>query len=117
MKVSDVIQAMNEIAPLSYSEDFDNTGLLVGDANAGVLRLWQSLDDAIGDERDAEHLFRALADEVVPLYYDRDEQGLPREWIRRMKHSMQTITWNFSAARIVGDYTDQIYQLRNGDSS
>ena len=52
MKVSDVIQAMNEIAPLSYSEDFDNTGLLVGDANAGVTGILVTLDtlESVVDE-------------------------------------------------------------------
>jgi starch phosphorylase len=67
------------------------------------------------DREDSLSLYRALENDVIPLYYDRDEEGLPREWIRRMKHSMVTITWNFSAARMVRDYSEKIYNLDNGN--
>ena len=52
MKVSDVMRAMDEIAPLSYSEDFDNTGLLVGDSNATVSGILVTLDtlESVVDE-------------------------------------------------------------------
>src|ERR1700741_4246007 len=37
------------------------------------------------DVRDAEAMLRVLRDEVIPLYYDRDRDGLPRGWIMRLK--------------------------------
>ena len=42
------------------------------------------------DARDAEALARVLRDEVIPLYYDRDSDGLPRRWIARMKRAIRT---------------------------
>src|SRR5690606_31563193 len=44
MKVKEVIALLEELSPLSYSEDFDNTGLLVGDTNATVSRILVTLD-------------------------------------------------------------------------
>ena len=46
----------------------------------------------------------SLRDEVIPLYYDRDQDGLPRGWIRRMKRAIRTLGWRFSADRMVMDY-------------
>lgn len=57
MKVKDVIQLLDEFAPLSYSEDFDNTGLLVGDAQATVSGILVTLDtlEAVVDEAISEN--------------------------------------------------------------
>ncbi len=46
---------------------------------------------------------------MIPLYYDRDEGGIPHNWIRMMKHAMQTLGWRFSADRMVKDYADRSY--------
>jgi glucan phosphorylase len=43
------------------------------------------------------------------LYYQRDDEGLPREWIARMKDAIATLTWKFSAARMICDYTREAY--------
>ncbi len=51
----------------------------------------------ISDKRDGEDLFRTLEEQVVPLYYERDVDGLPRQWIQRMKNSISTLAWRFSA--------------------
>jgi starch phosphorylase len=56
------------------------------------------------DYRDGEALLAALRDEVIPLYYDRDRDGLPREWIARIKRAIRTLGWRFSADRMVRDY-------------
>ena len=48
-----------------------------------------------------------LRDEVIPLYYDRDRDGLPRAWIARMKRAIRTLGWRFSADRMVMDYVLQ----------
>ena len=55
----------------------------------------------VHDARDAGALATVLRDEVVPLYYDRDRDGLPREWIARMKRAIRTLGWRFSADRMV----------------
>jgi starch phosphorylase len=69
------------------------------------------------DARDAESMLRALRDEVVPLYYDRDRDGLPREWIARMKRAIRTLGWRFSADRMVMDYVLKCYIPAAGGTS
>jgi glycogen phosphorylase len=71
----------------------------------------------IHDRRDAQSLMRALRDEVVPLYYDRDADGLPREWIARMKRTIRTLGWRFSADRMVKDYVTKAYIPAAGGTS
>jgi starch phosphorylase len=45
-----------------------------------------------------------LRDEVIPLYDDRDSDGLPHRWNARMKRAIRTLGWRFSADRRVTDY-------------
>ena len=59
--------------------------------------------------RDARILYRVLEDEVIPLYYDRDVDGLPRQWIKRMMNSISSLAWRFSAHRMVMDYARTAY--------
>jgi starch phosphorylase len=58
-----------------------------------------------------------LRDEVVPLYYDRDRDGLPRQWIARMKCAIRTLGWRFSADRMVMDYVRSSYIPAAGGTS
>ena len=66
----------------------------------------------IHDSRDGDDLLRVLGDEVIPLYYDRDRDGLPRGWIGRMKRAIRTLGWRFSADRTVMDYVLKAYIRR-----
>jgi starch phosphorylase len=69
------------------------------------------------DARDAASLARVLRDEVVRLYYDRDRDGLPREWIARMKRAIRTLGGRFSADRMVMDYVLKCYIPAAGGTS
>jgi glycogen phosphorylase len=69
------------------------------------------------DARDAEDLYRVLRDEVIPLYYERDQDGLPRGWIKRMKRTIRTLGWRFNADRMVMDYTMHCYVPAAGGTS
>jgi len=71
------------------------------------------------DEDDASHLYEILEQEIVPLYYDRDEEGLPREWLKRMKHALFEAGLHFTAARMVKEYTRNYYipTLRGDEES
>jgi starch phosphorylase len=71
----------------------------------------------VHDARDGEDLYRALLDEVIPLYYQRDHDGLPRGWIKRMKRTIRTLGWRFNADRMVMDYTRQCYVPAAGGTS
>ncbi len=74
-------------------------------------------NEEINDARDAANLLRVLRDEVIPLYYDRDDDGLPQEWIERMKNSIATLAARFSAHRMVMDYVTQAYMVAAGGLS
>src|SRR5580692_10388862 len=71
----------------------------------------------VHDERDGEDLYRVLHDEVIPLYYHRDRDGLPRGWIKRMKRTIRTLGWRFNANRMVMDYTLKCYIPAAGGAS
>ncbi|NOX54461.1 MAG: alpha-glucan family phosphorylase, partial [Planctomycetes bacterium] len=66
-------------------------------------------DQGVQDQRDAEALVRVLREEVIPLYYDRDADGLPQGWIKRMKRAVRTLGWRFNADRMVMDYVRYCY--------
>ena len=72
---------------------------------------------ALHDDRDGNALMRVLRDEVIPLYYERDRDGLPREWIARMKRAIRTLGWRFSADRMVIDYVLKFYIPAAGGTS
>ena len=71
----------------------------------------------VHDSRDGEALYRAMKDELIPLYYQRDRDGLPREWIKRMKRTIRTLGWRFNADRMVMDYTMKCYVPAAGGTS
>jgi glycogen phosphorylase len=62
-------------------------------------------------------LMHVLHDQVIPLYYDRDTDGLPRQWIARMKRAIRTLGWRFSADRMVVDYVTKAYVPAAGGTS
>ena len=61
------------------------------------------------DEFDADSLYSLLEREVVPMFYDRDVDGVPRSWIAMMKQSIRVLTPVFSGDRMVKDYTERFY--------
>jgi starch phosphorylase len=71
----------------------------------------------VHDSRDGEDLYRTLREEVIPLYYQRDRDGLPRGWIKRMKRTIRTLGWRFNADRMVMDYTLKCYVPAAGGTS
>ena len=86
-----------------WAEAYDGAnGFAIGHGQSHV-------DDSVTDKRDAEFLFQALEEQVIPMYYDRDVDGLPRHWIKRMMNSISTLAWRFSAHRMVMDYTRLCY--------
>jgi starch phosphorylase len=81
----------------------------------GTGRTHTNLD--VHDSRDGEDLYRVLRDELIPLYYQRDRDGLPRGWIKRMKRTIRTLGWRFNADRMVMDYTLKCYVPAAGGTS
>jgi len=124
----------NPRRPLEASGTSGQKAILNGVLNLSVLDGWWAeaydgsngfaighgrshMDERITDERDAASLYEILTNEVLPLYYTRDADGIPREWILRMMNSISTCAWRFSADRMVADYTTSAYiPAAGGDS-
>jgi starch phosphorylase len=66
-------------------------------------------DDPSWDAADAESLYAVLEREVIPEFYARDEHGIPRGWVTRMRESMSRLTPIFSSNRAVRQYTEEHY--------
>lgn len=58
---------------------------------------------------DAEAIYNILENEVIPLYYERDERGVPVKWISMMKEAIKSITPNFCSRRMLKDYINKFY--------
>lgn len=66
-------------------------------------------DPEYQDRVESEAIYDTLEKEVVPMFYDRGADGLPREWIERMKDSLASLCPVFSSARMVREYTQRFY--------
>jgi starch phosphorylase len=66
-------------------------------------------DDPAWDAAEAAALYDLLEREVVPEFHARDQSGIPRAWVKRMRESMGRLTPRFSANRTVREYTEQHY--------
>jgi starch phosphorylase len=66
-------------------------------------------DTGYQDAVESQALYQILESEAVPMYYDRARDGLPRQWIRRMKRAMRTVCPVFSTTRMVREYTERLY--------
>ena len=66
-------------------------------------------DDPAWDAAEANALYDLLEQELVPEFYNRDEKGIPKAWVARIRESMAILTPRFSANRTVREYTGQHY--------
>jgi glycogen phosphorylase len=89
-----------------WREGYDGTnGFAIGeDAHA------DSVEEQ--DRADSANLYKVLTHEVVPLFYQRDAQGIPRQWIQRIRRAMVTLVPQFTTARMVQEYVDRFYLTR-----
>ena len=62
------------------------------------------------DAADAEALYALLENDVVPRFYDRDKQGLPRRWLSVVRQAIISVTPRFSARRMVKAYAEELYR-------
>ncbi len=61
------------------------------------------------DDADALSFYRILEEQIVPLFYDRNEAGIPTGWLARVKDAIATLTPQYSTHRMVQDYINQYY--------
>ncbi|MBW4577048.1 MAG: alpha-glucan family phosphorylase [Aphanothece sp. CMT-3BRIN-NPC111] len=100
--------AMNGLPNLSVLDgwwdeaDYVRTGWPIGHG--------ETYEDAkYQDEVEANALYDLLEQEVVPLFYDRDAEGIPRRWIAKMKDAIRLNCPFFNTARMVRDYAVRAY--------
>jgi starch phosphorylase len=87
-----------------WDEAYDGTnGWSIGE---DALRL----EPEVQDEFDAFSIYEILQHEIVPLYYDRDADGVPKRWIERVRRSLMTIGPIYNTSRMVAEYADSFYR-------
>lgn len=113
--------------PLEASGTSGMKAALNGALNASILDGWwaeayagdngfaighgeEHADASYGDHIEAQALYRLLEEEVIPQFFDRDGQGIPRRWVARMKRSIQTIAPVFNTHRMVKEYAETLYR-------
>ena len=66
-------------------------------------------DPAYQDQVEASALYDLLERDVVPTFYDRGKNHIPRRWVARMRASLGALCHNFSSHRMVREYTERFY--------
>jgi starch phosphorylase len=69
----------------------------------------QYADTNLQDDVESKALYDLLEREIIPLFYQRGRDGLPREWIKRMKTCMREIGQSMSSHRMLIDYSNKFY--------
>ncbi len=100
--------AMNGVINVSildgwWDEGFhDDNGWAIGGRDSNP-------DEGAQDWADAQDLYRLLEEEIVPLWYDRDDDGRPHGWLDRMRRAAGTSLWDFSTTRMLAEYVEELY--------
>jgi len=86
-----------------WDEAWDpGVGFAIGNGSVHV-------DAAIQDERDAAAVLDVLEHEVVPLYFQRDDRGIPRAWLAHVKMALARLGYRYNSDRMVADYATLLY--------
>ncbi len=89
-----------------WREGYDGTnGFAIGD---------DSHPDSIEeqDRQDSENLFRTLTEDVIPCFYNRAANGIPRQWLQKIRRAMATLVMQFSTDRMVKEYAEKYYSAK-----
>jgi starch phosphorylase len=74
----------------------------------------ESTDQDAMDAADANALYRLLEEQIVPAYYERDEQDVPRRWVGIVKEAIRTVSPRFCTRRMVKEYVERMYEPAMG---
>jgi starch phosphorylase len=112
--------------PLEASGTSGMKSVLNGGLNVSVLDGWwaEGYDGSNGwglsgevtddhgeqDHRHATEMLDTFVGEVCPMFYDRGEDGIPHAWVARMKASLRTMAWRFTATRMMREYAADVYR-------
>ncbi len=90
-----------------WREGYDGTnGFAIGEDSHA-----ESVEEQ--DRTDSANLFKTLTEQVVPLFYLRDANGIPRQWIQRIRRAMSTLAPQFTTDRMVREYTEKYYTTKS----
>jgi len=88
-----------------WAEGYDpSVGWAIGNGEEYSEDEWE-----MQDQIESEALYNVLENDIVPLFYDRRRDNLPRRWISKVKTSMTQLTPFFNTHRMVREYTDEYY--------
>ncbi len=98
---------------LNYRNKLWKWGKTAGEV---MKELVKHCDIILGNEEDAEAIYNILENEVIPLYYKLNKDGVPVEWVKIMKEAIKSTAAKFSARRMAKEYALKFYQyaLRTG---
>ncbi|MEI6567155.1 MAG: alpha-glucan family phosphorylase [Verrucomicrobiota bacterium] len=89
-----------------WREGYDGTnGFAIGEDSHS-----ESIDEQ--DRIDSANLFKTLTEQVVPLFFMRDADGIPRQWIHRIRRAMSTLVPQFTTDRMVREYAEKYYHTK-----
>ena len=61
------------------------------------------------DVADSQSMYRTLEEKIVPIYYEKDKNGISKKWIEKMKNSIISTGGKYSTSRMLIDYTNNYY--------
>ena len=86
-----------------WREGYDGTnGFAIGEDS-------HSTSTEVQDRTDSENLFEVLTEQVIPEFYNRDANGIPHQWIHRIRRAMVTLVPEYNTWRMVQEYTRKFY--------
>ncbi len=69
----------------------------------------QPADAHVQDTQDSQFLYEVLSQQIIPEFYDRDANGIPRAWVKRMRQAISTLVPEYSTHRMVAEYVKKYY--------
>jgi starch phosphorylase len=103
----------NGVVNLSVLDGWWDEGWL-GDNGWAIGGRETNPDEGAQDYADSQDLYRLLEQEVVPLYYGRDEDDVPAGWTAEMRRSIASTIWRFSTIRMLHEYVERMYMPAAG---
>jgi starch phosphorylase len=100
--------AANGVVNLSVLDGWWDEGW-VGDNGWAIGGRDTNPDEGAQDYADSQDLYRLLEEEVVPLYYGRNEEEVPEGWTAEMRRSIASTIWRFSTFRMLHEYVENMY--------
>jgi starch phosphorylase len=103
--------AMNGVLNCSIEDGWwdEAAGEIAGEIGWSIGRGEEYPNPETADQLESQALYDLLEREIVPLFYNRDDQGVPRKWVAMMKDSIAKLAPTFNTNRMLQEYSDKLY--------